>query len=90
MTIGFKSLWLVVSVQRVEYRNYGVVRLIDIQLAEPGRWHTETFEPYALVLAKKMIMPDVADLLGVGCDTIKSIFKRYLYRRFSKPALGKL
>ena len=35
-------------------------------------------------------MQDVADLLGVGWDTIKSIFKRYLCRRFSKPPLGKL
>jgi Transposase and inactivated derivatives len=37
-----------------------------------------------------MTIQDVADLLGVGWDTVKSIFKRYLYRRFSKPTLRKL
>lgn len=39
---------------------------------------------------KKMTIQDVADLLGLGWDTIKSIFKRYLFRRFSRPKLGKL
>jgi len=37
-----------------------------------------------------MTIQDVADLLGVGWDTIKSIFKCYLFRRFAKPKLGKL
>ena len=35
-------------------------------------------------------MQDVANLLGVGWDTIKTVFKRYLTRRFSKASLGKL
>jgi len=34
-----------------------------------------------------MAMQDVADLLGVGWDTTKSIFKRYLFRYFTKPKL---
>jgi transposase len=88
--IGFKPVWLVIPVQRVECRNCGIVRRIDIEIAEPRRWHTKAFERYALALAKKMTMQDVADLLGVGWDTIKSIFKRYLHRRFSRPKLGKL
>ncbi|CCH49906.1 transposase (fragment) [Pseudodesulfovibrio piezophilus C1TLV30] len=37
-----------------------------------------------------MTIQDVADLIGVGWDTIKSIFKRYLVHRFSKPKLGEL
>ncbi|WP_272700906.1 hypothetical protein [Desulfovibrio sp. Fe33] len=37
-----------------------------------------------------MTIQDVADLLGVGWDTIKSIFMRYLFRRFSRPSLGKI
>ena len=88
--IGFKPVWLVIPVQRVGCRNCGIVRLIDIQIAEPRRWYTKAFERYALALAKKMTIQDVADLLGVGWDTIKSIFKRYLFRRFSKPKLGRL
>ncbi len=88
--IGFKAVWLVIPVQRVGCRECGAIRLIDIKIAEARRWHTKAFERYALALAKKMTMQDVADLLGVGWDTIKSIFKRYLLRRFSKPKLGKL
>jgi len=88
--IGFKPAWLVIPVQRIGCRNCGVIRLIDIQIAEPGRWYTRAFERYALALAKKMTIQDVADLLGVGWGTIKSIFKRYLFRRFSRPKLGKL
>ena len=88
--IGFKPVWLVIPVQRIGCRDCGTVRRIDIGIAEPRRWYTKAFERYALALSKKMTMKDVADLLGVGWDTIKSIFKRYLSRRFSKPSLGKL
>ena len=88
--IGFKPVWLVVPVQRIGCQECGCVRRIDIGIAEPRRWYTKAFERYALALSKKMTMQDVANLLGVGWDTIKSIFKRYLSRRFSKPPLGKL
>ncbi|CCH47531.1 ISL3 family transposase [Pseudodesulfovibrio piezophilus] len=37
-----------------------------------------------------MTIQDVPDLLGIGWDTIKSIFKRYLVHRFSKPYPGEL
>jgi transposase len=88
--IGFKPVWLVIPVQRVGCCNCDSVRRIDIGIAETRRWYTKAFERYALALAKKMTIQDVADLLGVGWDTIKSIFKRYLFHRFAKPKLGKL
>lgn len=88
--IGFNPVWLVIPVQRVGCCDCGTVRRIDIGIAEPRRWYTKAFERYALALSKKMTMQDVVDLLGVGRDTIKSIFKRYLSRRFSKPPFGKL
>jgi len=88
--IGFKPVWLVIPVQRVGCCDCGAGQRIDIGIAEPRRWYIKAFARYALALSKKMTMQDVANLLGVGWDTIKTIFKRYLTRRFSKPSLGKL
>lgn len=88
--IGPKPVWLVVPIQRVECRVCACVRRIALGVAEPRRRFTRAFERYALALSKKMSMRDVTDLLRVGWDTIKSILKRHLLRRFSRPKLSGL
>lgn len=88
--IGFKPVWLVIPVRRFGCCDRGAVRRIDIGIAEPRRWYTKVFERDALALSKKMTMPDVADLLGVGWDIINPFSNGILSRRFSKPPLGKL
>jgi hypothetical protein len=61
------QLWLVIPLQRAGCRSYGVVLLIDIQIAASRRWHAKGFERYALVLAKnltKMMLPTFSALAG--------------------------
>lgn len=59
----------------------------SLRIAEPRRRHTKTFARFVLALITAMTILDVSRLLGVGWDLVKDIFKRHLYRRFSKPNL---
>lgn len=88
--IGFKPVWLAVDVPRVQCRDCGCIRRIDINIAEPRRWYTRAFERFALTLTRMMTMLDVANLLGIGWDGVKGIFKRHLQRRFARPRLSEL
>jgi transposase len=88
--IGFKPVWLCVDVPRVECRDCGGIRRIDLRIAEPRRWYTRAFERFALTLTRMMTMLDVSTLLGIGWDGVKAIFKRHLLRRFGRPSLSRL
>ncbi len=90
MPIGFKPVWLVVNVPRVECRKCGCVRRIDIKIADKRRWYTKAFERFVLFLVKTMTMLDAANLLGIGWDSVKDIFKRNLQRKYGNPKLSKL
>ena len=85
--VGIKPVWLVVEVPRIGCASCGLVRRIDLRIAEPRRRHTKAFARFVLTLAKAMTMLDVAKLLSVGWDVVKDIFKRHLHRRFGKPKL---
>lgn len=88
--IGFKPVWLVVDVPRVECRVCGCIRRIALGIAEPRRWYTKAFERFALTLSRMMTMLDVASLLGIGWDGVKDILRRNLRRRFGRPRLSRL
>ncbi|MCP4602826.1 MAG: ISL3 family transposase, partial [Proteobacteria bacterium] len=90
LPIGAKSVWTLLAVPRVECLICGVVRQVKINFANPKRRFTKAFERYVLELSRRMTIKDAADHLGVGWDMVKDIQKRNLYRRFSKPKLGKL
>jgi len=87
--VGFKPVWLVVEVPRIGCASCGLVRWIELRIAEPRR-HTKAFARFVLALAKAMTMLGVARLLGVGWDVVKDILKRHLHRRFGKPSLAGL
>jgi transposase len=87
LPIGSKVTFVVATIPRVECRSCGLVRQINIGLAEHRRSYTHAFERYALELVKHMTIKDAAEHLGVGWDKIKDIQKRYLQRYYSKPSL---
>lgn len=90
LPIGGRPVWVLLPVQRVECRRCGLVQRVDVAFADRRRSYTRAFERYALDLCRCMTIQDVAHHLGVSWDVIKSIHKRYLQRRFSKPKLKKL
>jgi len=89
-SLGRKLIYAVIKVPRVQCLSCGVVRLINIGIAEPRRSYTRSFERLVLELSQTMTLLDVARFLKIGWDSIKDIVKRNLKRRFSKPRLGHL
>ena len=77
----------VVEVPRIGCASCGLVRRIELRIAEPRRRHTKAFERFILALTKTMTMLDVSRLRGVGWDVVKDILERHLHRRFAKPKL---
>ena len=90
LPIGRKPVWLLLKVPRVECRLCGCLRQINLGIAEPRRSYTRAFERYVLELLRSMTIKDVSELLGVGWDCVKDIYKRYLTRKYGRPRLSGL
>jgi transposase len=87
LPIGSRATFVILPIRRVECRQCGLVRQVEIPFADSRRSYTKAFERYALELSKRMTIRDVAAHLGVSGDVIKDIQKRDLSRRFAKPKL---
>ena len=85
--IGGKLTWIVVDLPRVECRECGLVRQVEIGFAPPRYSYTKAFLQYALELSRHMTIKDVAQHLWVSWDVIKDIKKAYLQQHFSRPPL---
>lgn len=90
LPIGSRPTAVVLPIPRVECRDCGAVRQVEVSFADPRRSYTKSFERYALELLRHMTIKDVARHLDVGWDTIKDIQKRDLSRRYAKPKLKHL
>lgn len=85
--IGLKATIIVATLPRVQCRDCGALRQINVGFADPRRSFTKQWAKYALQLTRSMTIKDVADLLGVTWDVIKEIKKDDLRRRFANPCL---
>lgn len=87
LPLGIKFTWLHVHVPRIQCLQCGSVRRVSLKIASPRCSYTHAFARYVVSLAQAMSLIDVARLLGIGWDLVKSIFKRYLHQRYSSPSL---
>jgi len=90
LPIGKKATYIRTEIARVECKDCGTIRQADIGFADPRLTYTRALGRYVLDLAKYMTIADVARHLALSWDIIKSIQKRYLQRKYSKPSLKKL
>jgi transposase len=90
LPIGSRATTVVLPIPRVECRACGAVRQAEVPFADTRRSYTKAFERYALELARRMTIRDVAIHLDVSWDLIKDIQKRDLSRRFARPKLKHL
>jgi transposase len=90
LPIGSRATAVVLPIPRVECRDCGVVRQVEVPFADPRRTYTRAFERYALELSRRMTIRDAARHLNVSWDVIKDIQKRDLSRRFAKVKLKHL
>jgi transposase len=90
LPIGHKPVTIIFPVPRVQCQQCGLIRQVDIELADSRRTFTKAFERYALELSRHMTIQDVAEHLNVSWDVIKDIQKRDLQHRFDRPRLRDL
>ncbi|MFC1835794.1 helix-turn-helix domain-containing protein [Thermodesulfobacteriota bacterium] len=75
--MAFKRVIIELPVQRVECRECGVVRQVEIRFAAENRRFIRQFERYALELSRHMTIKDVAHHEGVNWDVIEDIRRSF-------------
>ena len=81
---------LIIPVQRVECKDCGALRQVELDFADQRRSYTKAFERYALELSLMTTIQAAAVHLNVSWDVVKDIQKRYYKREFGKPELRHL
>lgn len=90
LPIGPKPVKILYSVQRLQCHDCGELRQAKIPFADPHQRFIRSFRRYVLELCQYMTMQDVAKHLKISWDTVKTILKRELKKRFRKPKLKHL
>ena len=90
LPIGQKAIYIKTDVHRVECRECKAIRQSEIGFADPRMTYTRSLARYVLNLARYMTISDVSRHLGLSWDLIKSIQKRYLQKKYSRPNLNEL
>src|ERR1043166_422210 len=88
--IGRRPVTAVLPIPRVGCLNWGVLRQVALDFADPRKSYTKAFARYALELSRFMTIQDVAHHLDISWDVIKDIQKEDLGRRFGHPKLKHL
>jgi hypothetical protein len=69
--IGYKTVWIVLAIQRVWCSSCNVVRQIGANFTDFYYSYARLFERYALELCRHMTIKVMAHHLNVGWDMIK-------------------
>ena len=87
LPLGKKKTFIIAHIPRVECNHCQITRQIHIGFSDSRVTYTKALKRYVLELSKFMTIKDVALLLGLSWDTVKSIQKQNLKKRFKKPKL---
>ena len=90
LPIGFKPVWLLLEIPRVQCLACNCLRYIRLGIAASKRRYTRAFARFVLGLTRVMTLKDVSRLVGLGWDGVKDILRHHLARRFARPPLAKL
>lgn len=85
--IGHKKVVIRWAVPRVECRDCGLVRRVNVPFARLHKRYTKRLEKYVLFLLRAATIKDVAAIVGLSWDVVKDIQKRSLLKRFRLPRL---
>lgn len=88
--IGSQPAFAFLEVPRLECKDCGVIRQLELGFADPKKSYSHAFARHVLGLAKRMTIQDVALQLRVGWDVVKGIVKKDLQGRFANPSLKDL
>jgi transposase len=83
LPVGFgKKVELAVSIPRICCLDCGAVKQIALPFADAKKHYTHALERYVIDLCRITTLQQVAELTGLGWDTVKAIHKQHLRRRY--------
>lgn len=83
LPVGFrKKVELVISIPRICCRACGAVKQIALPFADPKKQYTRALERCVVDLCRITTLQHVAELTGLGWDTVKAIHKQHLRRTY--------
>lgn len=90
LPVGNKQVELVVALPRLYCKHCGAIKQALLAFADPKKHYTRSLERYVVDLCRMTTMQDVAALTGLSWDTVKSIHKKYLRRKYKSFNLKKV
>lgn len=88
--MGKKSTYIKTEVPRVECKECGTIRQVEIGFADPRYTYTRNLARYLIDLSRYMTISDVAKHLDLSWDLVKSIQKKHLEKKYRKLNLRQL
>lgn len=90
LPIGLKPIVLGLNIPRVKCSSCACVRQIELGISAPKRSYTKSLGRLVVDLSRRMSMLDIAEMLHMSWDSVKTIIKEHLVERFSRPAIKNL
>ncbi len=90
LPVGGRKIELVVNILRLCCKNCGSIRQPHLAFAEPKKHYTRSLERFVIDLYRVMTIGDVAEVTGLGWDTVKEIHKRHPHRKYKSFNLKKV
>lgn len=87
LPIGRKKVELAVSIPRICCHACGAIKQIILPFANPKKHYTRALERYVVDLCRITTLGHVAELTGLGWDTVKAIDKQHLGRLYKAANL---
>jgi transposase len=83
LPVGFrKKVEWVISIPRICCRACGAVKQIALPFADPKKQYTRALERCVVDLCRITTLQHVAELTGLGWDTVKAIHQQHLQRTY--------
>jgi len=90
LPVGCRRVELALDIPRLYCHECGSIRQPDLAFADPKKHYTRSLERFVIDLCRVASIQDVAELTGLGWDTVKEIHKRHLRRKYRSLNLKKV
>jgi len=87
LPVGSRKVEMVVRIPRVQCKRCGAIKQVRLAFAEAKKHYSRSLERFVIDLCSVASIQDVADLTGLGWDTVKAIHKHHLRRKYRSSRL---
>ncbi len=90
LPVGRRKVELVVDIPRLYCKDCESIRQPHLAFADSKKHYTRSLKRFVIDLCRISSIQDVAELTGLGWDTVKEIHKRHLRRKYKSFDLKKV